>query len=674
MIFGGDLGNGRVAIFGCSIRDWEGIVGAFFRFSGIKAEKEILISLGVARGDVPTRHKGRIAVRFLGVLLAGSVCAVALLAAVPAQAQTPHNVILFVADGLRRDIVNAKTAPTFALVRDRGVNFANSHALVPTLTMPNAAAIASGHYMGDTGPYGNTIYTGFPVPSGGGNVTPMIENDAMIGDLDDHFSGNYLNEETLLAAARKAGYSTAAIGKVGPIAVQDVTERTGEQTIIVDDSTGRNGGIPLGPAFAAALQEAGLQLQAPTRGHNGKAGDAKTPGTKVANIDQQRYFVDVTTKIILPRFKAAGKPFVLVFWSRDPDGTQHYQGDSLGQLVPGINGPTSMASIKNADDNLAAILETLRLLGLDGTTDIFIAADHGFSTISKESKTSPSARASYGDVPSGQLPPGFVAIDLAQALDLLLYDPDAKAALVDPKAGQHPNRANGLIGHDPSAPDVIVAGNGGSDLVYLPQTNAKDLAPKVVEALLAQDYVSGLFVDNSLGFIPGTLPLSTINLKGSALTPVPAIVVNFRSFGTGCAKPALCTAVVADQIFQQGQGTHGSFSRADTANFMAAIGPDFRARYIDRLPASNADVGKTLAYVLRLEIPRKGELVGRVLDESLKNGGKPAKVKSQTQISKPADNGLKTVLKLQVVGKTTYFDAAGFAGRSVGLDTVAKGQ
>jgi hypothetical protein len=35
------------------------------------------------------------------------------------------------------------------------------------------------------------------------------------------------------------------------------------------------------------------------------------------------------------------KLFVVVFWSRDPDGTQHNQGDSLSQLSPGINGPTS---------------------------------------------------------------------------------------------------------------------------------------------------------------------------------------------------------------------------------------------------------------------------------------------------------------------------------------------
>jgi len=44
---------------------------------------------------------------------------------------------------------------------------------------------------------------------------------------------------------------------------------------------------------------------------------------------------------------------VLVYWSRDPDGTQHGQGDSLNELTPGINGPTSRAAIRNADDNLS---------------------------------------------------------------------------------------------------------------------------------------------------------------------------------------------------------------------------------------------------------------------------------------------------------------------------------
>src|SRR5271170_4042378 len=167
-----------------------------------------------------------------------------------------------------------------------------------------------------------------------------------------------------------------------------------------------------------------IPLAAPSRGDNGKAGSATTPGATVANVAQQDYFVDVTTKVVLPLFKARGKPFVAVFWSRDPDGTQHNQGDSLNQLTPGINGPTSLASIRNADDDLARIRQTLASLGLDRTTDIVVSADHGFSTISKESKTSPAAKASYADVPQGFLPPGFVAIDIAAALNLPLWDPD----------------------------------------------------------------------------------------------------------------------------------------------------------------------------------------------------------------------------------------------------------
>jgi hypothetical protein len=41
----------------------------------------------------------------------------------------------------------------------------------------------------------------------------------------------------------------------------------------------------------------------------------------------------------------------------------------------------------------------------------------------------------------------------------------------------------------------------------------------------------------------------------------------------------------------------------------------------------------------------------------------------QTRTSTAAANGEKTVLNYQQVGDTRYFDAAGFPGRSVGLQT-----
>jgi hypothetical protein len=619
---------------------------------------------------------------FLGAtwIAAASVCAV--FAAVPqAQAQSqaqiaaPHNVILFVPDGLRMSMVSPETAPAMAAVRDNGVNFANPHSLFPTFTTANASGMATGHKLGDTGDFSNTIYTGVPVAAAGGSVTPFVENDRVLNEIDAHFGGNYLDEEAVLKAAREAGYSTAAIGKLGPTLIFDHTAGDGRTTIILDDATGSPNGVKLIPEIADSFAKEGFPTAAPGRGDNGRAGNATTPGTIVANIAQQQYFADAATRFVLPLFKARDKPFVMVYWSRDPDGTQHGQGDSLGTLIPGINGPTSLAAIRNADNNLAQLQKSLSDLGLAGTTDIVIAADHGFSTISKESATSPAAKASYGDVPRGFLPSGFVALDLGAGLGMRLWDPDAKNQPVE--AGKHPARGNGLLGNDPNDPAIVVAGNGGSDLIYLPQGDPKSnresrkrLAERVVAFLLGQDYVSGLFVDDDLGPVAGTLPLGAVDLRGQAVTPRPAVVVNFRSFDTGCGEPVRCTVEIADTGLQQGQGMHGSFSRADTANFMAASGPDFKTGFVDPAPVGNADIGKTIAHILRLNMPDKGSLVGRVIDEAFPGGAVP-EFAIETIASEPgpegSQDGLRTVLDIQRIGGTRYFDAAGFPGRTVGL-------
>ncbi|MGC1663967.1 MAG: alkaline phosphatase family protein, partial [Bradyrhizobium sp.] len=462
------------------------------------------------------------------------------------QTNRPHNVILFVPDGLRGRIVSPETAPAMAEVRDRGVNFKNSHSMFPTFTTANASAMATGHYLGDTGDFSNTIYTGYRVVPAGGTVTPFLESDPVILDADEHFGGDYLNEETILKMARAKGFSTAALGKLGPTLIFDHTDKIGvdgTHSIVVDDATGSKNGVPLSDEVKAALTKAGLPLATPPRGENGKAGDAKTPGTLVPNTAQQAYLVDVATKVVLPLFKARNKPFVLVFWSRDPDGSQHNNGDSLNTVTPGINGPTSLAGIKNADNNLAQLRKALDELGLAGDTNIVIASDHGFSTISKESKTSPSAKVSYGDTPKDFLPLGFVALDLARALDLPLFDPNDNNAKVPD--GAHPKAGNGLLGQDPAKPELVVATNGGSDLIYLPKPDKK-LADRTVKALLEQDYVSGIFVDDKLGRFHGTLPLSQIGLKGKAATPTPSIVVNFRSYAEGCSEPTNCSVEISD--------------------------------------------------------------------------------------------------------------------------------
>jgi arylsulfatase A-like enzyme len=622
------------------------------------------------RQRIHVRFYWEIFMRRAVMLLSASLFTLATSAACADNAK-PHNLILFVPDGLRALKVSPDAAPAMAEVRDKGVNFKNPHSIFPTFTMANGSALATGHFLGDSGTFSNTIYTGFSSAPAGDTVVPFLENDAVLGDVDEHFNGDYLNEETILKMARREGYSTAAIGKVGPTLLFDHNDRAdkpGLHSIVVDDATGGKNGVPLSDEMKDALAKAGLPLTTPSRGDNGKVGDAKTPGTTAANTAQQAYFADVASKIVLPMLKARNKPFVLVFWSRDPDGSQHNQGDSLNTVTPGINGPTSMAGIKNADNNLAQLRKALDELGLAATTNVIVSADHGFSTISKESKTSPAAKGSYEDTPKDFLPMGFLAIDLAKALDLPLFDPNDKNAPV--AANAHPKAGNGVLGKDPAKPDLVVAANGGSDLIYLPNRDKK-LAERTIKALLEQDYVSGLFVDDALGKFPGTLPMSQINLKGKAATPTPSIVVNFRSYVSGCDEPTNCSVEVADTVLRQGQGMHGSFGRGDTMNFMAAIGPDFKAGYVDALPVSNADVGLTITQLMGLRASAAGGLMGRVMSEALPNGITPKFADGQI-VSKPSANGLRTILKYQRVSSQRYFDAAGFEGRTVGLDAGAK--
>jgi hypothetical protein len=136
---------------------------------------------------------------FLGTILSAAVSSAAFAQSQPAR---PHNVVLFVADGLRYRMVDDITAPTMAAIARDGVDLRNSHALFPTFTTANASAMATGHMLGDTGDFSNTIDAGFQVPGAGNSLTPFLESDAVLGDVDEHFSGNYLDEATILKLAR----------------------------------------------------------------------------------------------------------------------------------------------------------------------------------------------------------------------------------------------------------------------------------------------------------------------------------------------------------------------------------------------------------------------------------------------------------------------------------------
>jgi arylsulfatase A-like enzyme len=646
------------------------------------------------------------------LMLVPLACLLPLLA--QGQAGPRRNVLVFVADGLRHGSVSQEDTPALWAIRTQGVHFENSHSVFPTFTTANASAIATGHGLGDTGDYSNTIWSGFSLYDTGsfsllpGTPVPFVEDDRVLADLNAHFGGNFLGSDTLLGLARARGYRTAAIGKLGPAAIQDISALAPLHNgfapqppgIIIDDATGGNG-LPLPNELAAQMAAAGFPTAPPTRSNgfgptspfnNGYRGDRSTPGTRMANLVQQDWFDEATTRFVLPWLTAdSTTPFAMVYWSRDPDGTQHNHGDSLGTLTPGVNGETSRRGVRNGDRALQRLMAWFDAHpDIKANTNIVVTSDHGVATVSRseidrsgQRTRSESAQHDYVtdtghiDTVKGSLPEGFLAVDLAYDLQLNVFDPEervpgsrrfrqvrigsaANQARVD--TWEHPSGGNALIGATVQKPDgsdarVIVAANGGSDLIYIPDGSA-EMLQRVVGRLLTYDYVDGVFVDDKYGSVPGTLPLSAINLVGASKVPRPAIVVAFKVFNL--TPGDVQTAVqITDSEFQQGQGMHGGFGRDSTYNHMAAIGPDFKQGYVDRLPVGNMDIVPTIAHVLGFDVPR-GPLVGRVLSEAFRAGAAAAPPPPLKYLRSAAANGRQTVLIHQEHGGVRYLRTACF--------------
>jgi arylsulfatase A-like enzyme len=648
-------------------------------------------------------------------VLAPSLAVLApLLAPEPPSPAPRRNVLVFVADGLRPGSVDEQDTPALWRVRTRGVYFRNSHAAFPTFTMTNSSVLATGHAPGDAGVFSNVVWPGFALFDTGnfgllpGTPVPFLEDERTLADLEGHFGGGSLGSDTLLALARAHGYRTAAIGKVGPTAVQDLAAITPAggafppalPGIVVDDATGGGAGLPWPADLERRMSVEGVPTAAPTRSNgfaprspfdNGFSGDRSTPGTRLADEVQQDWFDDVTTRFVLPSLTGdPGTPFAMVYWTRDPDGTQHDEGDSLGTLFPGINGDTSRRAVRNADRSLRRLLAWLDAHPAVGAnTDVVVTSDHGFATISRSEldraghrTRRESARHDYLgwdggiDTLEGTLPFGCLALDLAYDLQLNVFDPDqhppggrlykqvriGSSGDAPPlRTWEHPRKGNGLLGIGVLRPDgrdarLIVAANGGSDLIYVPDHDPETVG-RVVDRLLTYDYVSGVFVDDAYGPRPGTLPLSAIDLVGSTRLPRPAIVVAFKVFYLNPAD--LQTAVqVSDTSLQEGQGMHGGFGRDSTANNMAAMGPDFKPGFVDAAPAGNGDVAPTLAHLMGFAMPRRG-LAGRVLAEALVGG--PAGAPPLVQHLRSSVSGAtQTILEYQEHDGERYLDRACF--------------
>jgi predicted AlkP superfamily pyrophosphatase or phosphodiesterase len=267
----------------------------------------------------------------------------------PATAGKATLNLVLVLDGLRPDSITAQETPHLWRLREEGVNFPNGHAVFPTVTRANAAAIGSGVYPDRNGIFGNTLY-----------VRQVDPNRSFSND--DH--------KNLLRLDAATGGKMVLAKSLGEI----LAERGKTLAVVSSGSTGSallvNPRAPNGTGVLVnAYWEPGVRVAFPDTVNDAilrrfpaapKKGGAKDP-----YVEQVSWTERVLRDYVLPDLK----PDVIVNWLTEPDHIQHAAGTGSDE---------ARAAIRNNDREVGLVLDRLGELGLADKTNIIVVSDHGF--------------------------------------------------------------------------------------------------------------------------------------------------------------------------------------------------------------------------------------------------------------------------------------------------------
>ena len=548
--------------------------------------------------------------------IVGTLGTIVLSASMVRAAEAPegsrgHIVILMIWDGMRPDFVTKRDTPNLYDLEHQGTRFDRHHSMYPTLTMVNAEAIATGASPGVNGVVANVMY-----------FAPLLADKT---SLDPKLAKPVMLESTPLLAALD-GDNAFAGHLLGLDSVAQELAREGGYlavagkqgpTFLFDDrvETIKDGRDSLGNPQKDYLF-ATDDLVEPPQAELGKAPAGSHEG--VADSARDVYFTRVVTEDAIPAAKRAsdaGRPSLIVLWQHNPDLTQHLAGLGTMQALEALSG---------ADINLGRIRAAIDSNGIADRTDVIVASDHGFATVR-------------------------MTIDL-------------NALLVS--AG---------LKKDLDSDDVVVARNGGSDLVYLSKTvfpseeSRRDELQKIVNFAEAQEWCGPIFsrqrapvpIDGRhrhrqppeqsfLGWIDGTFAQEAVGILNPSRSP--DLVLSFREISdqdnaklTGPDVPAFAIAAQgqtsvknnsktlvhpakgimyadAGPSFTTGMGMHGAAGTAEIHNLCGAMGPDFKRGFVDANPTANIDIAPTISEILHLAPnvgPAGAHPTGRVMTEAL---------------------------------------------------------
>src|ERR1039457_2295587 len=303
-----------------------------------------------------------------------------------------------------------------------------------------------------------------------------------------------------------------------------------------------------------------------------------------------------THALIGPLWDKAVPAFSLL-WLSEPDATQHNSG--LGTA-------RALKALKGSDDNLARVLNELTARGIHDKTDVFVISDHGFSTCSR-------------------------SVDIAAFLKRAAFN--AVRELLQP----------------PVKDDILVIGNGGTDLLYVIGHDSK-LIHRIVELLQAQDFTGAIFTREPTA---GAFTLDQVPINPS---DAPDIALSFR-WTTEKNIEEIAGSVISDGGNGPGRGVHTSLSPFDIHNTFVAAGPDFRKGMVDQLPSGNIDLAPTVLHILGVTSPE--HMDGRVLAEALtsETPKSPAPVAHTLDATRDLGTSVwQQYLRVTEFGGTTYLD------------------
>src|SRR4051812_3435572 len=267
----------------------------------------------------------------------------------PALAGNATLNLVLVLDGLRPDSITEQETPNLWRLREVGVNFPNGHAVFPTVTRANAAAIGTGVYPDRNGIFGNTLYVRQVEPSrsfNNDNHKNLLRLDAATGER--------------MVLAKTFGEILAERGKT--LAV--VSSGSTGSALLVNPRAPKGVGV-----LVNAFWEPGVRVAFPDHVNDAilrrfpaapKKGGAKDP-----YVEQVGWTEQVLRDYVLPELK----PDVIVNWLTEPDHIQHAAGAGSAE---------ALAAIRHGDREIGLVLDRLRELGLADKTNIIVVSDHGF--------------------------------------------------------------------------------------------------------------------------------------------------------------------------------------------------------------------------------------------------------------------------------------------------------